>query len=150
MQVVARSLRNLQVEITAGSHRFIADEPLEAGEDMGPNPYDLLLAALGACKVMTVHMYAGRKEWQVDKVTVRLTTRRVYVEDCERCESDPNARVDIIECDISFEGDLDDEQIQRLVEISERCPVHRTLTSDTHIYTHLVEDADMLPGAAGS
>ncbi len=138
--VVARTSTNVQVEITAGRHRFIADEPIGVGDDTGPNPYELLLSALGACKVMTVHMYAGRKQWPLEGVTVSLSTDRVHARDCEDCESDPDAKVDIIECRISFQGDLTAEQVGRLTEISERCPVHQTLTSETKIRT-TVEDA---------
>lgn len=139
MKVVARSLANVQVEISAGQHQFVADEPLGVGDDQGPNPYDLLLSALGACKVMTVQMYARRKGWPLEKVEVSLSTRKVHARDCEDCESNPNARVDLVECLISFQGDLNEQQVQRLTEISERCPVHRTLTSETKIRTRLAE-----------
>ena len=140
MEVVAHSLENLQVHITAGNHQWVSDEPLDVGDDAGPNPYALLLGALGACKVMTVHMYANRKGWPVKSVRVSLNTYKVYSRDCEDCDSSPNAKVDIIECLISFEGDLTPEQIKRLTEISERCPVHRTLTSETRIRTSLGEE----------
>jgi putative redox protein len=139
VKVVARSLANVQVEISAGQHQFVADEPLGVGDDQGPNPYDLLLSALGACKVMTVQMYARRKGWPLEKVEVSLSTRKVHARDCEDCESNPNARVDLVECLISFQGDLNEQQVQRLTEISERCPVHRTLTSETKIRTRLAE-----------
>lgn len=135
MDVIARSLENVQVEVRAGSHRFIADEPIGFGDDLGANPYELLLGALGACKVMTVKMYAQRKGWPLEDVEVILSTYRVHAKDCEDCESDPNAKVDIIEAQISFRGELSEEQIKRLVEISEICPVHRTLTSETKIRT---------------
>ena len=139
MNVVARSLTNLQVEITAGRHQFVADEPIGTGDDEGPNPYDLLLSALAACKIMTLHMYARRKQWSLESVKISLNTRKVYARDCEDCESDPNAKVDVIDCLISFEGDLTPAQVGRLIEISERCPVQRTLTSETKIRTTLNE-----------
>jgi putative redox protein len=139
MDVVGQSIKNLQVQLTAGRHRWVADEPVGVGDDLGPNPYDLLLGALAACKVMTVHMYANRKGWPVESVQVGLSTRKVYARDCDDCDSDPGAKVDIIECEIEFKGDLTPEQVQRLVEISERCPVHRTLTSETKIRTTLAE-----------
>jgi putative redox protein len=139
MSVFARSLRNVQVEISAGRHKWIADEPIGKGDDAGPAPYDLLLGALAACKVMTVHMYARRKNWPLEKVHVNLSTQKIYARDCEDCESNPNAKVDIIDCEIGFEGDLDEKQIQRLTEISTRCPVHRTLVSETKIRTRQVE-----------
>jgi putative redox protein len=121
------------VEISAGRHRFVSDEPIGVGDDAGPDPYALLLSALAACKVMTVQMYARRKSWSLEDVVVELDTRKVHAKDCEDCESDPNAKVDIIDCQISFQGDLNQDQIDRLVEISGRCPVHRTLTSETKI-----------------
>jgi putative redox protein len=83
-------------------------------------------------------MYARRKNWQLEGVQVSLNINKVYAKDCETCESNQNAKVDIIECQISFQGDLTPEQLQRLTEISERCPVHRTLTSETKIQTQLV------------
>jgi putative redox protein len=139
VKAVARSLTNVQVEISAGQHQFVADEPIGVGDDQGPNPYDLLLSALGACKVMTVQMYARRKGWPLDGVEVSLSTSKVHARDCEDCESNPNARVDLVECLISFQGDLTEQQVQRFAEISERCPVHRTLTSETKIRTTLAE-----------
>ncbi len=142
MRVIANSLTNLQVKVTAGSHEFVADEPIGVGDDLGPNPYDLLLGALGACKVMTVQMYARRKKWPLESVEVGLSTHKAYASDCRDCDSDPNAKVDIIQCQISFEGDLTPDQRQRLTEISERCPVHRTLTSETKIRTERVEKKD--------
>jgi putative redox protein len=139
MTITAKSLKNLQVEIQASNHQLLADEPeRDGGEDQGPSPYDLLLSALAACKVMTVHLYARRKEWPVETVTVRLTHDKIYARDCEECVSSPNAKIDLIQTEISFEGDLDDEQIQRLAEIADRCPVHRTLTSETVIRTTVV------------
>jgi putative redox protein len=135
MKVYARNTRNMQVEINAGSHALLADEPLGVGDDAGPDPYALLLSALGACKVMTVMMYARRKSWQLDRVEIGLETHKIHAKDCEDCESDPDARVDIIEVELRLNGDLSADQIQRLVEISERCPVHRTLTGEVKIRT---------------
>jgi putative redox protein len=135
MDVFARSLKNLQVEIRAGEHRWVADEPVGVGEDQGPNPYDLLLGALAACKVMTCHMYADRKGWTLDTVHVALRIDRIWASDCQECVSDPKAKVDLIDTWIRFEGDLSPDQIERLTEISERCPVHRSLTSETRIRT---------------
>jgi putative redox protein len=135
MKVTARSAQNVQVVIEAGTHTLLADEPLGAGDDAGPDPYALLLSALGACKVMTVRMYARRKGWQLEGVEVGLETYKIHAKDCEDCESDPDARVDIIDVALKFEGDLTPQQIQRLEEISERCPVHRTLTGEVKIRT---------------
>jgi putative redox protein len=138
MIVTARSLTGYQVEITSGNHRFVADESVGAGDDAGPDPYGLLLAALGACKVMTVQMYARRKEWPLESAEVKLTIHKIHARDCEDCESDPNARVDIIEAELTFHGDLTPEQISLLAQIADRCPVHRTLTSETKIRSRVV------------
>jgi putative redox protein len=139
MSIEARSLENFQVEIKSGQHVMRADEPIGVGgDDTGPNPYDFLLASLAACKIITTQMYARRKEWPLEGVQVSMSTQKIHAKDCEDCESDPNARIDIIETEISFEGDLDKEQLERLKEISEKCPVHRTLTSETKIRTVLV------------
>lgn len=140
MTVTARSLKNLQVEIQASTHPLLADEPLhDGGEDMGPSPYDLLLSALAACKVMTVHLYARRKQWPVETVSIMLNHRKVAADECEDCVTTGAAKVDIIDCEISFEGELTAEQIQRLAEIADRCPIHRTLTSETKIRTAVVQ-----------
>ena len=139
MTVTARSLENLQVQIQASNHHILADEPLTAGgEDKGPSPYDLLLSSLAACKVMTVHLYARRKQWPVETVSITLNHRKVSANECEDCETEGLAKVDIIDCEISFEGNLDEAQIKRLAEIADRCPVHRTLTSETKIRTAVV------------
>jgi putative redox protein len=139
MTVTARSLQNLQVQIQASNHHILADEPLTAGgEDKGPNPYDLLLSSLAACKVMTVHLYARRKQWPVETVSITLNHRQIAANECSDCQTKGLAKVDIIECEISFEGDLDEDQIRRLADIADRCPIHRTLTSETKIRTAVV------------
>lgn len=138
MIVTARSLTGYQVEINAGRHQFLADEPFDIGEDKGPNPYDLLLASLASCKIITTQMYARRKEWPLEGVEVSLSTHKIYARDCEDCESDPNAYVDIIESEVTFRGALTTEQLDRLGEIADRCPVHRTLTTETKIRSTVV------------
>ena len=139
MQIIARSLQNLQVEIQANGHQLLADETInDGGDDAGPSPYALLLSSLAACKVITVHMYARRKQWPVETVTVRMQHNKIYARDCEDCVSSPNAKIDLIESEISFEGDLDEAQVKRLADIADRCPVHRTLTSETKIRTRVV------------
>lgn len=139
MTVTAHSLQNLQVQIQASNHHILADEPESAGgEDQGPNPYDLLLSSLAACKVMTVHLYARRKQWPVETVSITLNHRKVSANECEDCETEGLAKVDIIDCEISFEGELDEAQIKRLADIADRCPIHRTLTSETKIRTAVV------------
>lgn len=143
MKVHAQLLENLKVEIQADGHKLRSDEPVDAGGDgTGPDPYGLLLSALGACKVITVQMYARRKEWPLQGVSVSLNTHKVHAKDCEDCESDPDARVDIIEVEIEFEGELDEDQRARLAEISDRCPVHRTLTNEVKIRTTRAGAAD--------
>jgi putative redox protein len=141
MKLTAQSSTNVQVRIKAGRHEIIADEPLGVGDDAdaGPDPYSLLLSSLAACTIMTVRMYAKRKNWPVEDVELSLSTQKIHAKDCEDCESDPNARVDIIERQISFKGDLTPEQIDRLSDIASKCPVHRTLTSETVIRTELLQ-----------
>lgn len=138
MKITAKSSTNFQVRIKADRHEFIADEPLGIGDDAGPDPYSLLLGSLAACTIMTVQMYARRKKWPLEDVELSLSTRKVHAKDCEDCESDPNARVDIIDRQISFKGDLTPDQIDRLTDIASKCPVHRTLTSETVIRTEVL------------
>lgn len=139
MAITARSIENFQVEINAQNHTIMADEPVEVGgDDVGPNPYDLLLSSLAACKIITVQMYARRKKWPLAGIELNMSTSKIHSKDCEDCESDPNARVDIIDTEIRFLGDLDEDQIGRLKDISEKCPVHRTLMSETKIRTKVL------------
>ena len=138
MKVTAKSSTNVQVLIKSGRHEFIADEPLGVGDDAGPDPYSLLLSSLAACTIMTVQMYARRKNWLLTDVELSLSTRKVHAKDCEDCESDPDARVDIIDRQIRLKGDLTSDQIDRLTDIASKCPVHRTLTSETVIRTELL------------
>lgn len=121
-------------EIVAGRHRISADEPHPIGDDTGPDPYALLLAGLGACTSMTVRMYANRKGWPLDRVRVTLRHSRIHAQDCVDCET-AKGMVDQIDREIELTGDLDDTQRRRLMDIAERCPVHRTLTSEVHITT---------------
>jgi len=140
MAIICRSATHYQVEIVAGTHKFIADEPLDVGDDLGPTPYDLLLGALGACTVMTVQMYSQRKGWPLHSVEVSLDTTRIYARDCEECVSTPDTKVELITRQIRFIGDLTAEQITRLTEIADRCPVHRTLTGEITIRTTVTAD----------
>ena len=115
-----------RTDITVGRHTFTADEPVSAGGgDTGPTPYDYLLGALGACTAMTLHMYAARKGWPLDDVTVRLRNARAYAADCENCDTQP-VGVRRVERQIELSGTLTDEQRQRLLAIADRCPVKQT------------------------
>ncbi len=125
-------------EVTVGRHRLTGDEPVASGgTDTGPNPYDLLLAALGTCTSMTVAMYARRKQWPLESVTVRLRHKKVHAEDCENCEAKVGL-LDHIERELEFVGALSADQRMRLLEIADKCPVHRTLSTPVVIATRLV------------
>lgn len=132
-----RTEDGLRTEIMANGFPIVADEPESVGgTNLGPTPYDLLTASLGACTSMTLRMYADRKEWPLEATTVHLKYRKVHARDCERCETE-EGKIDHIEREITLEGDLDDDQRQRLLEIADRCPVHRTLHSEIHVETRL-------------
>jgi uncharacterized OsmC-like protein len=124
-----------QQEILSGAHKLIADEPSDVGGlGSGPGPYDLLLAALGACTSMTLRLYADRKKIPLTRTQVRLWHSRIYATDCAECET-KEGMIDRIERVITLEGDLNAEQRTRLMEIADKCPVHRTLTSEVSIRT---------------
>ena len=139
-QVVVRETRKSKFNqtVTVGPHRLVADEPVAAGgEDAGPGPYDFLLAGLGACTSMTMRLYADRKSLPLDRVTVTLKHSKIYAKDCAECET-REGMLDQIERDITVEGALDSEQRKKLMEIADKCPVHRTLTSEIRIVTKAV------------
>ena len=125
--------------VRVDGHCLFADEPESSGGgDLGPSPYDYLLAGLGACTSMTLRMYAEQKKWPLERVTVQLSQQRIHAEDCADCESGGAARITEITREISLEGPLSPEQRTRLLEIAEKCPVHRTLTGEIKIRSRLL------------
>src|SRR6266567_4544522 len=132
-EVFVHSLGKLRQEIDAGSNTFFADEPIDAGgDDEGPNPYELLLGALGACTSMTLLLYARRKGWPLEQVEVRLRHQRIHAEDCADCET-KEGWLDAIDKEIIVAGNLSPEQQERLGEIAHRCPVNQTLLREVKI-----------------
>jgi putative redox protein len=135
--VVVRETRagKFQQAVTTGPHQMLADEPVTAGgEDTGPGPYDFVLAGLGTCTSMTMRMYADRKSLPLDRVTVTLKHSKIHADDCAECET-KEGLLDQIDRVITIEGALDADQRKRLMEIADKCPVHRTLTSEIRIVT---------------
>jgi putative redox protein len=139
--VVEGNASGFTQEITCGPHALVADEPSSlGGADAGPNPYELLLAGLGACTSMTIAMVARRRGWPLERVIVRLRHGRVHAEDCADCDT-REAQADRFERVLRLAGPLDDAQRARLLEIAERCPVHRTLARPATLATSLAPDA---------
>jgi putative redox protein len=135
--IVQGAASGFKQEIEVGMHRLIGDEPAAVGgTNAGPTPYDLLLAALGSCTSMTLGLYARRKQWPLERAVVRLRHAKVHAADCAEC--DKGAMLDHIDCEIELHGTLTGEQRATLLEIANKCPVHRTLTSNIGISTHLV------------
>ncbi len=130
-EVTVTSTANLRNEVSYGDGKsFVTDEPIAAGgDDAGPDPYTLLLAALGTCISMTTMLYARRKGWPLERVKVRLRQQRIHAKDCADCNQNTEGYIHRIERGVTFDGPLTDEQRARLNEISHKCPVHRTLTS---------------------
>lgn len=127
--------------VEAGSHHWMMDEPVGyGGDDTGPSPYDALLAGLGACTSMTLGLYAKREGIPLEGVTVKLRHERNHADDCAHA-ADPGAhpRIEAIFREIALAGPLSDEQRARLMEIAEKCPVHRTLTGTLHVHTKLAD-----------
>lgn len=136
--VVRGSAAGFAQEIVTGPHWMAADEPVSVGgTDTGPSPYDFLLAALGACTSITLGMYARRKGWPLEEVTVNLRHAKIHASDCAECET-REGMLDRIERDIHFAGSLTNEQRSKLLEIANKCPVHRTLTSEIAIKTRAI------------
>ena len=141
-RVVVRETRTggkFQNTVSIGPHHLLADEPVAAGgTDTGPGPYDFLLTALGACKSMTMRLYADRKSFPLERATVTLSHSKIHAEDCEECET-KEGMLDQIDVLIGLEGPLDTDQYKRIVEIADKCPVHRTLTSEIRIRTRAAD-----------
>lgn len=124
--------------LNAGKHEMVADEPesVKGGTDAGPDPYDYLLMGLGSCTLMTVKMYAERKGWELDDMYLELRHNKRHADDCRECD-DPKSKIDHIEKELIVKGNLTQEQLNKLLEISKKCPVHRTLMSDITIESSL-------------
>ena len=122
-----------------GNHYLLADEPTSyGGNDFGPSPYELVSAGLSACTAMTIQMYAKRKGWNVQNVEVHTSYDKKHAIDCEDCEAD-SAKIDTFEREVKLTGDLDEKQMARILQIADKCPVHKTLHSETQVITKLVE-----------
>jgi len=141
MQVSTRTTETYTTDIAAGNHNLVADEPASVGgNDYGPTPYDYLLAALGACTGMTLRMYANHKKWPLEEVKVHLAHGKRYADDCGDSESN-SAKIDHIDRTIELSGDLDETQRKRLLEIADKCPVHKTLHSEIKVTTTAKESS---------
>lgn len=131
--ITAELKTNFQVDITNGTHTWRADEPTElGGDDTGPNPYDLLLGALAACTTITVSMYAQRKEIDMTSLSVEYSYDKVHADDCVECEEDATGMIDRITSRIFIDGSFDEATRKRLIQIAQRCPVHKTLEAGIH------------------
>ena len=136
--IVRGTAADFSQKIEIGSHHLTADEPVSfGGSDTGSSPYDLILAALGACTSMTIGLYARKRKWPLENITVSLRHSKIHASDCEECET-KEGRIDRIELDIHLDGALTDEQRAKLMEIAEKCPVHQTLTSEINIKSRAV------------
>ncbi|HEV2965500.1 MAG TPA: OsmC family protein [Chthoniobacterales bacterium] len=136
--IVRGTAAGFSQKIEIGSHHLTADEPVSfGGSDTGSSPYDLILAALGACTSMTIGLYARKRKWPLENITVSLRHSKIHAADCAECET-KEGRIDRIELDIHLDGALTDEQRAKLMEIAEKCPVHQTLTSEINIKSRAV------------
>jgi putative redox protein len=136
--VVHGDAKGFAQKVQIGSYNLTADEPVSyGGTDSGPSPYDLILAALGACTSMTIGLYARKRNWPVQGIAVSLWHSKIHARDCDDCET-KEGRIDRIEMEIHLDGALIDEQRVKLMEIAGKCPVHQTLTSEINIKTRAV------------
>lgn len=131
--------QNFKTSLSAGRHELFADEPEEAGgKDEGPDPYDYLLMSLGSCTAITLRMYAERKGWPVEDIYVELRHFKDHAEDCLDCD-EKDAKIDKIEKELIIHGDLDEEQLNKLLEISHKCPVNKTLLGSVEMQATIVK-----------
>lgn len=133
--VVSGPATGFRTDVEVGGHHLVVDEPIAVGgADAGPTPYEMLLAGLGACTVMTLRIYADRRKWPLERARVTLQHRKVHAQDCVDCDK-RDAKMDVIDRIIFLEGQLDEEQRAKLIEIAERCPVHQTLKGKIQVNT---------------
>ncbi|HET6981839.1 MAG TPA: OsmC family protein [Myxococcaceae bacterium] len=133
--VVAGPATGFRTDVEVGGHHLVVDEPIAVGgADAGPTPYEMLLAGLGACTVMTLRIYADRRKWPLERARVTLQHRKVHAQDCVDCDK-RDAKMDVIDRTIFLEGQLDEEQRAKLIEVAERCPVHQTLKGKIQVNT---------------
>jgi len=133
--VVAGPGTGFRTDVEVGGHHLVVDEPIAVGgSDAGPTPYEMLLAGLGACTVMTLRIYADRRKWPLERARVTLQHRKVHAQDCVDCDR-KDTKMDVIDRVIVLEGALNDEQRTKLLEIAERCPVHQTLKGKIQVNT---------------
>jgi len=136
-EVIVKFIRNYQHEAKTSQHSIIIDEAKDVGGDgKGPDPYDLLLSALGGCTSMTIMMYARRKGWPLEGVQIKLNHEKIHAKDCDECELQ-EGKLDQISKTIFLHGNLTQEQKEKLLEIAQRCPVNRTLTTECHVVGRL-------------
>ena len=133
--VVSGPATGFRTDVEVGGHHLVVDEPIAVGGgDAGPTPYEMLLAGLGACTVMTLRIYADRRKWPLERARVTLHHRKVHAEDCVDCDK-RDAKMDVIDRIVFLEGQLNEEQRAKLIEIAERCPVHQTLKGKIQVNT---------------
>jgi putative redox protein len=133
--VVSGPATGFRTDVEVGGHHLVVDEPIAVGgADAGPTPYEMLLAGLGACTAMTLRIYADRRKWPLERARVTLQHRKVHAQDCVDCDK-RDAKMDVIDRIIFLEGQLDEEQRAKLIEIAERCPVHQTLKGKIQVNT---------------